>query len=212
MKLYFHPVSSYSQKTVMAFYEKGASFDPVVVTLTDPVSKAQYLKVHPLGKLPLLVVEGGEWKIPESSIIIEYIDRHCTGGTRLIPEDLDLARQTRFRDRFFDLYITEPLTKIFFDGRRPEHERDPYGVMRARETLTTALGMLDERMAKNTWALGDDFSMADCAAAPALAYCRMLHSFDAHKNVAAYANRLLERPSFKRVQKEAEPYLSTFSS
>jgi glutathione S-transferase len=52
--------------------------------------------------------------------------------------------------------------------------------------------------------------MADCAAAPALGYCRMVYPFTKHKNIMAYMNRLAERPSFQRVLKEAEPYLKSF--
>ncbi len=207
MKLYYHPVSSYSQKTVMAFHEKGVSFQPELVSLMDPQSRAAFLKVSALGKLPVLVLDDG-WKIPESSIIIEYLDGHFPTGTRLIAEDKDLARQTRFHDRMADLYVNDSVSRIFFDSRKPEAERDPKGVAQARERLDYLFGLLDERLAKNTWVMGDSFSMADCALAPPLGYARMLHPFDKHKNLTAYAGRVMERPSYAKVFAEAGPYLA----
>jgi glutathione S-transferase len=213
MKLYYHPLSSYSQKVVMAFHEKGAAFEPVIISLMDPAQKAEYRKIHPFGKLPLLVDTGkGGHPVPESSIIIEYIDRHCPGGTKLIPDDPDLARQCRFKDRMADNYINDSMSKIFFDGMRPEGERDPSGVAEAKETLHTVFQIMDRDMADKTWSMGDAFSMADCAVAPPLAYCRMFAPFDDFKNLSAYFGRLLERPSFAKVQKEAEPYLAAFAS
>jgi glutathione S-transferase len=209
MKLYYNPVSSYSQKTLMALHEKGVTFEPSVVDLMSAEGRAAYKKVHPLGKVPFLDIPEKEWMVPESSIIIEYVDRHHAGGTKLIPDDPDLARQVRMRDRFYDLYVNNPMQKVFFDGFRPEGQRDPFGVKQAHETLDASLAMADEEMATRTWAMGDDFSMADCAAAPALAYTSKVHpGFDKHKNVVAYLGRLVERPSFARVLKDAEPHLA----
>jgi glutathione S-transferase len=74
----------------------------------------------------------------------------------------------------------------------------------------TSFAMIDQEMAEKSWAMDELFSMADCAAAPALGYCRMIYPFTRFKNVAGYMNRLAERPSFQRVLKEAEPYLKTF--
>ena len=207
MKLFYHPVSSYSQKALIAFYEKGAKFEPMLVNLMDPEGRAQYRQMNPLGKIPFLQIEEKDWAVPESSIIIEYIDRHCKGGTKLIPDDPDLARQVRYRDRFMDNYVNDQIQKIFFDGLRPEGKRDALGVEQARETLNAAFWLLDKHH-KGPWALGDTFSMADCAAAPPLFYARMVHPFDAHKNVVAYFNRLAERPSVKRVFDEAQPFLA----
>lgn len=210
MKLYYHPLSSYSQKTLMAFYEKNCAFEPVIVNLMDDKAKEEYKKIYPLGKVPFLRIEEKSWSVPESTIIIEYIDRHYPGGTKLLPDDPDLARQVRMRDRFCDFYVNDPMVKIFFDGFRPEGQRDPYGVQQAKDRLDTVSALLDREMADKTWAMGETFSMADCAAAPGLGYCRMVYPFTKHKNVIAYCNRLMDRPSFQRVLKEAEPYLQAF--
>jgi glutathione S-transferase len=213
MKLYYHPISSYSQKTVMAFHEKNLKFTPEIVDIMSPAGRGEYRKINSLGKVPTLVLDDG-WRIPESSIIIEYIDGHFPeSGTRLIPGDRDRGRQTRFFDRLADLYLNEMMTTVFFDGRKPPEARNPAAVKHAQETLDTMLGNLDTHLGKHTpWVMDHDFTMADCSLAPTLGYMRMVHPFDAHKNVAAYFQRVAERPSFKRIMDEAAPYLAAMSS
>jgi len=149
--------------------------------------------------------------VPESSIIVEYLAQHYPGRSQLVPADADLARQVRFRDRFFDLYVHEPMQKIVTDRLRPPGKNDLHGVEQAKTQLQTALGMIDKDMATKTWAMGDAFGMADCAAAPALFYADKLMPFgESHKNAAAYLRRLMQRPSFTRVLEEAQPYFKMF--
>ena len=77
----------------------------------------------------------------------------------------------------------------------------------AKATLLTALGIFEKEMGTRTWAAGEAFTLADCAACPALFYGNMAVPFTAtHPNVAAYLARLQQRPAFARVLKEAEPY------
>lgn len=214
MKLYYHPISSYSQKVLMAFHEKGVAFTPELVNLMDPGARAAYEKVSPMGKVPFLRIEEQDWSVPESTIIIEWLeDNHPTKGTKLIPEDKNMARQVRFRDRFADLYLNEPMSKIFFDGLKPENERDPHGVAAARKTLDKAYGAMEMGLSRHNgpWGMGENFYMNDCAAAPALGYLRMVHPFTNFKALGSYANRLFERPSFMKVMKEAEPFLAAFN-
>jgi glutathione S-transferase len=205
MKLYTHPLSPYSNKTIIAFYEKGVAFTRELVDLGSSEGRAAYRKIYPFGKVPVLVREDG-WMIPESSIIIEYLDTHFDSGTRLIPEDKELARRTRFMDRVSDLYVNESFQTIFFDGRKPEPERNPTAVATARERLDITYGFLEKSFEKNTWAVGDAFTMADCSLAPALAGARLVHPFDKHPNLLRYFGRLVERPSFARVLEEMKPY------
>jgi len=206
LKLHYHPLSSYSQKALMALYEKDYPFEPTLVDITSPDARAAYKKLYPFGKVPLL--EGDGEFIPESSIIIEYVDTHHEGKTRLIPADKDQARKARFYDRLSDLYVMEPMLRIFFDGRKPEAEREPRRVAEAKATLDLTLGMFDKHFAKNTWALGDTFSMGDCALAPALGYLRMVYPYEAHANLKSYFGRVSERPSFQKVMAELAPHLA----
>ncbi len=209
MKLYHHPVSSYSQKVILAFYEKEIAFTPEILNMMDPAVRAGYAKVSPLGKMPLLALDNGR-TIFETSIILEYLDMYYpASGTRLIPEDREAALEARFLDRVFDLYINDNIVKLFFDSMTPEDQRDHRGVAMAKATLDKTYAMLDERLAGRTWAIGDSFTIADCAAAPPLFYANMAYPFE-HENLVAYTRRLAERPSYARVTQEAAPYMAMF--
>jgi glutathione S-transferase len=208
LTLYFHPLSSFCQKALVALYENETPFTPHLVDLGDPAANTAFKKVWPVGKFPVLHDSARNRTIPESSIIIEYLDRHYPGRTPLVPADPDLAIETRQQDRFFDLYVNVPVGKIVTDRLRPAGRSDPHGVEEARALLRVALDLPEQRMAANTWAVGERFTMADCAAAPALFYADIVLPFrDTHPNVARYLARLLERPSFARATREAQPYL-----
>jgi glutathione S-transferase len=207
MKFYYHPVSSFSQKALIGLHEKGVKFEPQVVNIMDPAAREAYRKVNILGKVPTLVLDDG-WTIPESAIILEYIDTHFDSGTRLIPENKDEARKARFFERLSDLYLHEPLTTVLFDSRKPEAEREPKRVAAAKARLDTMFESLDKHLAKRTWALGDAFSIADCSMAPALGYLKMIYPYAKHTNLMSYAGRLAERPSYRKVSEEAAPYLA----
>jgi glutathione S-transferase len=208
LKLHFHPLSSFCQKALTALYENDTPFEPVIVDFFNEESAAAFKKVWPIGKIPVLRDEARDRTVPEASIIIEYLAQHYPGKSKLVPADADLARQMRLRDRFFDLYVNVPMQKIVTDRLRPAGKNDPYGVEEARTLLQTSLGMIDRDMESKTWIMGDAFTMADCAAAPALFYANMLSPFGrTHKNAAKYLGRLMERPSYARALKEAEPYL-----
>lgn len=211
LTLYYHPLSSFCQKVMIALYETGTPFTPHLVDFGDAGSRKAFLDIWPVGRFPVLHDTNGDRTIPESNIIIEYLAQHYPGKTQLIPADPDLARQTRFRDRFFDLYVNVPMQKIVTDRIRPPGRNDPEGVEQARALLKTALDMIDEEIAKRTWAMGDHFTMADCAAAPALHYANRVSPLAAtHEHAAAYLDRLTNRPSYARALKEAEPYQKNF--
>ena len=119
LKLYFHPLSSFCQKALIAFYENDTPFEPHIVDLSDETSSAEFKKIWPLGKFPVLRDDAKDRTVPESSIIIEYLGLHYPGRTQLVPADADLARQTRLRDRFYDLYVQLPMQKVVGDKLRP---------------------------------------------------------------------------------------------
>ena len=211
LTLYFHPLSSYCQKALIALYENDTPFTPHVVNLLDPAQNAAFKQIWPIGKFPVLRDDARDQIVPEASIIIEYLAQHHPGRSVLIAADPDRARQIRMRDRFFDLYVNDPMGRIVADRLRPEGKRDPLAVEQSTALLKTAIGMLDRDMAAQTWAAGDTFSMADCAAAPALFYADKLFPLkDGHKNAAAYLDRLMERASFARAVREARPYMKNF--
>ena len=209
LTLHFHPLSSFCWKALIALYENGVPFTPNLVDLGNPAERAALLKLWPIGKFPVLQDDARAEIVPESSVVIEYLDRHYPGRARLIPDDADRALQTRLRDRFYDLYVHLPMQKIMGDRLRPQGKQDPHGVEEARAQLRTSYAVIEQQMARGAFAMGDDFSLADCAAAPALFYGSMVVPFgDGQQNLVAYFQRLKSRPSFARVLKEAEPYFN----
>lgn len=194
MKLYYHPRSPYSHKVMIALAEKRVAHEAI---MTKPSDEA-FAALTPLKKVPLLVLDDG-WKIPESTIIVEYLEGHVTTGTRLIPEDRDQARQTRFHDRIADLYLTEPLMTLLF--ARGDAEA-------AHTRLDAMLTGYEAHLAQRTWILGDPFTMADCALIPGLRYARELHPLDRYPHVAAYFARAVERPSVRGVLDEVARQLA----
>ncbi len=211
LKLYFHPFASFCQKALIALYENETLFEPHLVDLADDAARAQFHALWPMGKMPVLRDEARDRTVPESSIIIEHLAQHYPGTVELVPADPDLALQARLQDRFFDLYVAEPMQKIVADRLRPPKMNDPHGVAAAKAMLLTAYDLIERTMGSRTWAIGEAFSMADCAAGPALFYANWVEpNGEARPNVAAYLQRLMARPSFARVVEEAKPYRTLF--
>ena len=212
LTLYHHPLSSFCHKVLIALHESGTPFSSVIVNLGDRKVSADFFALWPIGKIPVLRDERLGRTLPETSIIIEYLAQHYPGTNALLPHDDEgLRLETRLWDRFFDLYVQVPMQKIVGDRLRPDGKKDPHGVTEAHATLRTAYAMLDQRMSDRTWSIGNTFTMADCAAAPALFYAGIVSPFAGdHRNVAAYFDRLTARPSFTRVLAEARPYFQFF--
>ncbi len=208
MKLYYHPISTYSQKVLIALYEKGIEFDPEIVQLMDPEKSAEYRETYPMGKVPMLMDD--EHMIPESSIIIEYIDGMA--DPKLIKGDANQTRQIRFKDRMFDLYLNEAVVTILFQDMKPEEQRDAERIETAWHRINTMYMFMNNEFGEQDYANGDEFLLGDCAAAPALFYAQKVAPFAEHENIVAYWERLNERPSVERVFAEAAPYVEAFTS
>ncbi len=207
LKLYAHPFSSYCQKVLIALYENATPFDYRL--LEGPEAMAELAALWPLKRFPVLV--DGERVVTEATIIIEHLDLHYPGAARLLPADPDAALKVREMDRFFDNYISTPQQQVVFNAIRPPESRDPYGVEQSKAMLEAAYSWLDSAMADRTWAAGEDFTLADCGAAPFLFYADWTHAIDPkYTAVHAYRRRLLARPSVVRAVDEARPYRAYF--
>lgn len=212
LTLYMHPLAAYCHKALIALYENDTPFDSHLVDLADDTQRAAFYALWPIGKFPVLNDHTRGCLVPESSIIIEYLARHYPGKVALVPEDPDEAREVRFRDRFYDQYVAEPMQKVITDRLRPDGQHDHYGVAQAREKLRSALDLIEREFerdnGKRQWGAGEHYSMADCAASPALFYANFVIPLeDEHPLTAAYLLRLMQRPSYARVLREAAPYL-----
>ena len=207
LTLYAHPLSSYCWKVLIALYENGTPFRYRMVD--DATAFAELEALWPLKKFPVL--EDGEAPVMESSVIIEYLMHRHPGPTRLIPEGINAALKVRFMDRFFDNYVMTPFQKLVLDRMRADGEHDARGVAEARAMLDSAYGWLEKQVAPQAWAVGSQFTMGDCAAAPALFYADWVHPIsDRFAGVRTYRTRLLARPSIARTVDEARPYRKLF--
>ena len=206
LTLYFHPFSSFCQKVLIALYENGTGFEPRVIDLGDPASRAELELVWPLAKFPVLRDEARQVTVPETSLIISYLARHRPGPVELVPADPDSALPVQIWDRFFDNYVQVPMQKAMLDRFRPEGASDPHGVAEAKQLLAKAYSILEAELGDDGWMAGGGFTLADCAAAPALFYANLVKPFADHARLSAYFRRLMTRPSFARAVDEARPF------
>ena len=204
LTLYAHPIDAYCWKPLIALYENATPF-----TFRFVENMADIESLWPIKKFPLL--RDGDATIVESSIIIEHLMLRHPGPTRLIPEGIDAALKVRFMDRFFDNYVSTPFQKLVLDRMRADGEHDAKGVAEARALLDRAYGWLENQVSQQAWAAGSHFTMADCAAAPALFYADWVHPIG-HRfpGVCNFRARLLARPSIARTVEEARPYRKLF--
>jgi glutathione S-transferase len=207
LTLYYHPLASFCWKVLIALYENATVFEKRIIDLSNEKDRAELLAVWPMAKFPVIRDHARKRDLAETTIIIEYLDHFYAGGQPMIPKNWEDALQARLWDRFFDNYLQGPMQQIVGN-----HLRGAKGdVSNERATLETAYGMIDRHVAPKGWIAGESFSIADCAAAPALFYTSTLQSFpSAFRNLSAYFDRLVERPSVKRVIEEAKPYFPMY--
>jgi glutathione S-transferase len=199
---YGHPISSFSWKPLIALYENGTPFEPVTI---DQDTYADFIKLWPMGRFPILVDSDRKTTISETSVIIEYLDRYYRGAVRFVPDDFDTALEVRRWDRVFD-HVNTTMAKVVLDNIRAEGQHDPIGVEEAKRAVHAAYTVIEAQLGDGEFIVGDSFTMADCAAAPALWYgVRNVPLDGKYPRVAAYRERLNARPSFARCLKGCEP-------
>lgn len=207
LTLYYHPLSSFCHKVLAALYENDAVFDRRIIDFGDDNDRAELLAVSPMGKFPVIRDHARNRDVAETTIIIEYLDHFFPGERPLIPREWEDALRVRLWDRLFDNYLQVPMQQLVGDRIRGAKG----DVTKERATLDLAYGMIDKQMADRTWIASQGFSMADCAAAPALFYTGTVQPFPQKLgHLRAYFDRLMERPSVQRVIEEAKPYFSLF--
>jgi glutathione S-transferase len=209
LALYGHPFSSYTQKVLIALYENETPFEPRCLGPDTPQHAAEWQRRWPLRKFPLLV--DGERNVVETSIIIEYLQLMHPGTVRFLPTDSKAALEVRFLDRFFDLHVMTPVQHAVGAALTGDEIRREEGLAFAASKLELAYAWLEGYLADRTWATGQDFSMADCAAAPSLFYSDWTHQIsESFPLLRAYRERLLARPSIARTVEEARPFRPLF--
>ena len=209
LTLHEHPFASYCWKALVALYERDVPFAPDQID--DEADRARLAALWPPASMPLLEDHDAGISVPESTIVVEYLDRFGEAPP-LIPIDPDAALQARLWDRVMDLRVQTPMQKIVLDNLRPEGAGDAHGVEEARQSLDRIYPMLDQHLSGSDWLAGAAFTLADCAAAPALFYARLVRRWDeeALADLTRYHEALVARPSVARVIDEARPYRELF--
>ncbi len=207
LTLYAHPFASYCWKVLIALYENATPFAYRVVE--DEAGWAELQALWPMRKFPVLT--DGTRTVVESTIIVEYLAGHYPGSVTMIPADAEAALQVRTLDRVSDNYVMAPMQALVAAHMRPEQERDARGLADARKTLEAAYGWLEQQLDAGAWLGGSTFSLADCAAAPALFYADWVQPIgERFPGLRAYRRRVLARPAVARVVDEARPYRKFF--
>ena len=209
LTLHEHPFAAYCWKALIALYEREVPFERHFIGGEE--DRAQLAELWPMASIPVLVDDGAGLTLPESTTIVEYLDGHGDAPP-LIPPEPVAAMEARLWDRLFDGYVMTPMQKIVGDNLRPEGRGDPEGVAEAHAALERAYPLLDRQLADGGWAAGPAFTLADCAAAPALFYARVVHRWDEDglANLTDYFTTLTARPSVARVIEEAREYRNVF--
>lgn len=208
LEYFGHPFSSYTQKVLIPLWADGTEFNYRIVDPDHPENLEELKRHSPFGMFPLLIDDGRP--LFESTTIIEHLVAHHPASNDWIPEG-ERGRRVRFLDRFFDLYVMGNMQKAGLDILRPEGCRDPYGADKARKDLHTAYDWLETNLGDGPWAIGEQFTMADCAAAPSLFYADWIEEIGPSRpKLAAYRARLLAHPVVARAVDEGRPYRSFF--
>ena len=208
LQLFAHPFSSYCMKVLVPLWADGTDFTYQMLDDKHPENMAELNRHWPFAQFPLLLDDGES--VVESTAIIEHLQAYYPGPNRWIP-DGEEGRRVRFLDRFFDSYVMNQMTVPVFNAIRSVAERDPYGEAKARERLLTAYDWLEGNLGDGPWAIGDDFTLADCAAAPSLFYADWVEPIgDQRPRLADYRARLLAHPIVARAIDEARPYRAFF--
>jgi glutathione S-transferase len=209
LALYGHLFSSYTWKVLIALYENGTPFEFRGVGPDRPENTAEWMRRWPIRKFPLLV--DGARDVVETSIIIEHLQLAHPGPVRLLPADPAAALDIRFRDRFFDLHVMDAAQHAVNGAISGDPAKRKDGLTLSEEKLERSYAWLEGALAGRIGAAGEDFTLADCAAAPSLFYADWVHRIsESYPVLRAYRARLLARPSVARCVEDARPLRHLF--
>lgn len=207
LELFGHPFSSFTQKVLIALWSDETPFTYRMLDQEHPQNFEELKRHSPFGLFPTLL-DGGV-PVIETTPIIEHLQAHHPGRNVWIP-DGEQGRRVRLLDRFFDLHVMGNMQAPVANRLRPEGARDDYGAARARERLHIAYDWLEANL-DGPWAAGEEFTLADCAAAPSLFYADWVEEIGAGRpKLCSYRARLLAHPVVARAVDEGRPYRSYF--
>ena len=210
MKLYNMYLSNFASKCRIAIYEKGAKVEIGTIPGGD-LKSAEYLKVYPLGKTPALDADGEI--IGESEVINEYLEDRFPAPA-LLPKDPVGRARSRAISRFHDLYLEPPLRALFPQVSAPE--KDAKLIAEKLTDVATRLDQLEQKIGA-PYAIGDAFTLADCALVPTFFFLNVVPAllggkppFEGHPKLAAWWNKVGQRDAVKKVLGEQQEALVAF--
>jgi len=197
MKLIGSLTSPYVRKVRVVMAEKKLDFQLV---LEDPWSADEVLKANPLGKVPCLVMEGGE-AVFDSRVIVEYLDTLSPVG-KLIPpsgrERIEVRTWEALSDGVLDAAVNARMEQVW--PGRSDAQRSRAWVDRQLSRVDTALAAMSKGLGDKPWCMGIPFTLADVAVGCALGYLDFRFPAiawrDRHANLARLSDKLATRPSF----------------
>lgn len=208
-ELYGHPFASFVWKPLIALYERGVPFTFRMIDADHSENASRIAELSPTGQFPALI--DGERRLTQSNAIIEYLDLYHGDAPPMVPADPRDALEVRMLADVFDDYVHAPMQRIVAEALRDKSELDPRGEADAHKSLDRSYAWLDKHLNGREWATANRFSLADCAAAPALFYADWVHPIpESLVALRGYRARLLARPSVARVVDEARPYRHFF--
>ena len=169
----------YCARVRIVLAEKGVDYETVEVDLRDrPV---WIYEKNSTGRVPVL--EEGEWLLPESAVIMEYLEERFPEPA-LLSSDRDERALARLR-----IFRTDELTDPYYELRREEDG--------AGERFGRALGRLDAALSESSWLGGSEYGLADIAYVPWLLRARDMLGVDLEPFPAVdeWLRRLVERPA-----------------
>jgi glutathione S-transferase len=197
MKLIGSLTSPYVRKVRVVMAEKKLDFQLV---LEDPWSADEVLKANPLGKVPCLVMEGGE-AVFDSRVIVEYLETLSPVG-KLIPpsgrERIEVRTWEALSDGVLDAAVNARMEQVW--AGRTDLQRSQAWIDRQMSRVDSALAAMSKGLAEKSWCMGTHFSLADVAVGCALGYLDFrfpaIDWRSRHGNLARLSDKLGTRQSF----------------
>jgi glutathione S-transferase len=197
MKLIGSLTSPYVRKVRIVMAEKKLDYQ---LELEDVWGNDKIMKSNPLGKVPCLVLPGGE-ALFDSRVIVEYLDTRSP-LMRLLPESsrerIEVRTWEALADGILDAAILARLEQTW--PHRTAEQRSQAWIDRQLHKVTVSLGAISTGLADKPWCTGIHQSLADIAVGCALGY--LVFRFpqidwrEQHANLARLADKLNARQSF----------------
>jgi len=208
MKLYNTNLSNYASKCRLVIYEKGVPVEIVPIPGGD-LKSPEYLKVYPMGKTPSLQAEGQ--MIGESEVINEFLEEKFPAKP-LLPKDPEGRAKSRSISRFHDLYLEPPLRALF--PQVSAKEKDHKFIAEKLAEVTQRLDQLEGALSSGPYALGSDFTLADCSLTPTCFFMNLMLPMlgaaaftTGRPKLAAWWAKVQERPAVQKVLGEQQEAL-----